>query len=278
MAGKGGASGWLSSWFARLRGTGGVDPTGLPLPPARLHRHDGYVSLQFRRGQTQSRMRGAEPDRLLIDYTRTMLAALLWRPCPARIGIVGLGGGSQVKFLHRHLAQARLEVVENHPGVIALRREFGIPDDDARLEVVLDDGARFIAARPGRYDLLLVDGYDASGIPAALSTPAFHAACRDALAPGGVMASNLHGDDPAPRIERLGEAFGAARVLVVEEEKMSNRVAFAWTGDAPDGRDACVADVHAALPAPARRELAGVLEWIARVLRARDAGSSACAS
>lgn len=278
MAGKGGASGWLSSWFARLRGTGGVDPTGLPLPPARLHRHDGYVSLQFRRGQTQSRMRGAEPDRLLIDYTRTMLAALLWRPCPARIGIVGLGGGSQVKFLHRHLAQARLEVVENHPGVIALRREFGIPDDDARLEVVLDDGARFIAARPGRYDLLLVDGYDASGIPAALSTPAFHAACRDALAPGGVMASNLHGDDPAPRIERLREAFGAEHVLVVEEEKMSNRVAFAWTGAAPDGRDACVAAVHAALPAPARRELAGVLERIARVLRARDAGSSACAS
>lgn len=278
MAGKGGASGWLSSWFARLRGTGGVDPTGLPLPPARLHRHDGYVSLQFRRGQTQSRMRGAEPDRLLIDYTRTMLAALLWRPCPARIGIVGLGGGSQVKFLHRHLAQARLEVVENHPGVIALRREFGIPDDDARLEVVLDDGARFVAARPGRYDLLLVDGYDASGIPAALSTPGFHAACRDALAPGGVMASNLHGDDPAPRIERLREAFGAEHVLVVEEEKMSNRVAFAWTGAAPDGRDACVAAVHAALPAPARRELAGVLERIARVLRARDAGSSACAS
>lgn len=265
----------LAAAFARLRGDAGADPTGVPLPPARLRRHDGYVSLQFRRGQTQSRMHGGEPDRLLIDYTRTMLAALLWQPRPASIGLVGLGGGSQVKFLHRHLAQARLEVVENHPGVIALRRDFGIPDDDARLEVLLDDGARFIAARPARYDLLLVDGYDAAGIPAALSTPAFHAACRDALRPGGVMASNLHGDDPAPRIQRLREAFGAEQVLVLEEEKMSNRVAFAWTGRAPGGDDARVAAVRAALPAAAWRELAAPVERVAHALRRRGSGSCA---
>ena len=259
----------LAAAFARLRGAAPLDPDGKPLPPARLRRHGGYVSLQFRRGQTQSRMRGDAPGHLLIDYTRTMLAALLWRPRPARIGIVGLGGGSQVKFLHRHLPQARLEVVENHPGVIALRREFGIPEDDARLEVAFDDGARFVAARPGRYDLLLVDGYDAAGIPEALATPAFHAACRAALAPGGVLASNLHGDDPAPHVERLRAAFGAERVLVVAEEKMSNQVAFAWTGEAPAGDDAAVEAARAALDAEARRELAPALERVARALRKR---------
>ncbi|MBJ6984449.1 transferase [Luteimonas sp. MC1750] len=272
---KGQGPGWLQGVLARLRGGPAVDPTGLPLPPARLRRHRGYVSLQFVRGQTQSRMAAGDPDRLLVDYTRSMLAALLWQPRPARIGIVGLGGGSQVKFLHRHVAQARLEVVENHPGVIALRRDFGIPDDHARLEVVLDDGARFIAARPGRYEVLLVDGYDAAGIPPALSTPAFHAACRDALVPGGVMASNLHGDDPEPRIRRLRDAFGADRVLVVEEEKMSNRVAFAWTGAAPDGGDACIAAVDAALTGEARRELAVAIERIAQALRRRGAGPCA---
>ncbi|HEY4529621.1 MAG TPA: transferase [Luteimonas sp.] len=275
MAGRGHRTGWLASVVARLRRAPQLDPTGVPLPPARLQRHGGYVSLQFTRGQTQSRMLGNDPDHLLVDYTRTMLAALLWQPRPRCIGIVGLGGGSQVKFLHRHLPSARLEVVENHPGVIALRRDFGIPDDDGRLEVCLDDGARFIAARPGRYDVLLVDGYDATGIPPALSTPAFHAACRDALATGGVLASNLHGDDPAPRIQRLCDTFGPGRVLVVEEEKMSNRVAFAWTGAAPDGGDAAVAAAHAALPAAARAELAVAIERVARALRKRGAGACA---
>lgn len=251
------------------RGGRPVDPTGLPLPVARLRRQGDHVSLQFRRGQTQSRMRGDRPDELLVDYTRTMLAALLWQPRPERIGVIGLGGGSQVKFLHRHLPCAALEVVENHPGVIALRRDFGIPDDDARLQVVLDDGARFIAARPQRYPVLLVDGYDDRGIPEALSTPAFHRACRDALVPGGVLSSNLHCKDPAPWVARLTEAFGADHVLVVGEERMDNHVAFAWTGEAPDGGPACVEGARDALPAPARRALAPALERVAHRLRLR---------
>ncbi|MGY0651268.1 spermine/spermidine synthase domain-containing protein [Luteimonas sp. A537] len=265
-----GDRGWfgrLAEAFARLRGAGPLDPTGLRLPPARLHQYKGYVSLHFRRGQTQSRMRGDTPDRLLIDYTRTMLAALLWQPRPRRIGIVGLGGGSQVKFLHRQLPGARLEVVENHPGVIALRRSFGIPDDDARLEVAFDDGARFIAARPGRYDLLLVDGYDAAGIPEALSTPAFLRACRDALATGGVMAANLHGDGCAPYIMQLREAFGGDRVRVVQEAEMSNRVVFAWTGDEPCGDSATLDAARAVLGDEAWQELAPAFEQVARELR-----------
>ncbi len=269
MADSGNWFGKLAEGLARLRGGKVVDPTGLSLPPARLRRHNGYVSLQFRRGQTQSRMNGDRPEVLLVDYTRTMLAALLWQPRPARIGIVGLGGGSQVKFLHRHLAGASIEVVENHPGVIALRRDFGIPDDDDRLEVCLDDGARFIAARPDRYDVLLVDGYDDRGIPESLATPAFHRDCRLALAPGGVLASNLHCDDPGPYATRLVEAFGQEQVLLVSEQKMNNHVAFAWMGGAPDGGDACMEAVQAALPDAARRELASVLERVASELRRR---------
>ena len=48
------------------------------------------------------------PDRLLVGYTRTMLAALWLHPDPRRIGIIGLGGGAQAKFCYRHLPQARL--------------------------------------------------------------------------------------------------------------------------------------------------------------------------
>src|SRR5690606_41117238 len=100
----------LAEARARLRGVP-LDPLGRPLPRARVRRHDGFVSLQFVRGQTQSRMRGNAPEHLLIDYTRTMLGVRLWNPRPARVGIVGLGGGSQRSEEHTSELQSRENLV-----------------------------------------------------------------------------------------------------------------------------------------------------------------------
>lgn len=252
MAGEGGNGGIVAK-LARLLERPRA-PDGTPVARPFVRRSGRYTSLQFSRDQTQSRMITADPDALLIDYTRSMMAVLLLRPDPSCIGMVGLGGGSQAKFCHRHLRQARVEVVENNPGVIALRRRFSIPDDDARLEVTLDDGAAFLAARRGRYDLLLVDGYDQRGIPEALSTQAFYDDCREALAPGGAMAVNLFSADAAAHLERIGRSFDG-RVVALKEPKMSNRVAFAWTGDPllPGALDAGA--VLQTLPEAARRQL-----------------------
>jgi len=186
-----------------------------------------YTSLQFNRVVTQSRMLTWWPGRLLVGYTRTMMAAL-------RIGMIGLGGGSQAKFIHRCLPETRLEVVENNADVIALRDAFRIPDDDPRLSVIHGDGAQFVREHAGRYDILLVDAYDVTGIPAALSTQRHYDACRDALALGGVMASNLFCTDDrqaALHLRRIRRSFGMQRVLVVPEPKMRNQVVFAWVGD-----------------------------------------------
>jgi len=219
---------------------------------------------------TQSRMLTWWPGRLLVGYTRTMLAALLWQPQPRLIGMIGLGGGSQAKFIHRHLPDARLEVVENNAAVIALRQRFHLPPDGPRLQVIHGDGAEFVRERQGRYDILLVDAYDLSGIPAALSTQAYYHDCRAALAPGGVMASNLFCEDAQTHLQRMQRSFGRERVLVVAEPKMRNQVVFAWTGDlVPPG--AWTLPVRTQQIAPrARRALASVLArvygtWMERI-------------
>jgi len=231
-----------------------------------------YTSLQFNQVLTQSQMLTWWPGRLLIGYTRTMLAALLWQPQPGQIGMVGLGGGSQVKFIHRCLPDVRLEVVENNAEVIALRDTFRLPDDGPRLTIVHGDGAQFVYERAGRYDILLVDAYDVTGIPAALSTQRYYDACRDALRTGGVMASNLLCPDPRQtrlHIGRIRRSFGAERVLVVAEPEMHNQVVFAWVGDPlpPDTR-ALRALMHK-IPWRARRGLRAVLarvhaQWMAQ--------------
>ncbi|WP_202842764.1 fused MFS/spermidine synthase [Luteimonas saliphila] len=228
-----------------------------------------YTDLQFGDGVSQSRMRTFRPGHLQVDYTRTMMASLLWRPQPAAIGMVGLGGGSQVKFCHRRLPDARLEVAENNPHVLALRRTFRVPRDDERLQVLLADGAKFVRERRGRFDILLVDGYDESGIPAALSSQRFYDDCRDALVPGGVMAGNLYATDFAAHVEKLKRSFGGNRVWVLEEKRQSNRVAFAWKDEPfPDGQLDLPAIV-AKLPHRVARELAEVFARVARAWRER---------
>jgi spermidine synthase len=86
-------------------------------------------SLHFTHGELQSSMLLERPDELQVDYTRTMMGFLLLNPAPRTIAMIGLGGGSLAKFCHRHLPGAHMTVVDNNPGVIALRRQFGIPDD-----------------------------------------------------------------------------------------------------------------------------------------------------
>ena len=263
-----GPRGWWQALLSRCRGVarrGEAESARLP----RVKRGWRYTELQFTGGVSQSRMRTFRPGHLLIDYTRTMMASLLFHPQPARIGMIGLGGGSQAKFCHRHLPGARLEVAENNPHVLALRRRFRVPDDDARLRVLLADGAGFVRERRGCFDILLVDGYDASGIPEALSSQAFYDDCRAALAPGGVLAGNLYATDFKDHVRKLQRSFGRDHVWVLEEARQSNRVVFAWTGEPFPGGRIDLPAVLARIEPAARRELADVFTRVAQAWRTR---------
>lgn len=196
----------------------------------RLRRRALFLELQFDEAVTQTRMLRAAPDLLWVGYTRSMLATLWLQPRPRTIGIIGMGGGAQLKFCHRHLPQARIEAVDNSAAVLALREAFRVPPDGARLRVVHGDGAQWLQTQRGRFDLLLIDAYDLAGIPANLSSRAFYAACRSALARDGVLASNLYATDTARHHGLLRQAF-AGRCLLLPEPGMSNQVAIAWNGD-----------------------------------------------
>jgi spermidine synthase len=185
-------------------------------------------SLHFTLGETQSSMRVDRPDELHLDYTRTMMGFLLLNPRPRNITMIGLGGGSMVKFCRRYLPTAALTVVENNPAVIALRREFGVPDDDAGLRVIADDGAVHLAGGALAVDVLLVDGFDSAGQPAQLCSQDFYDDCFAALAAGGILVVNLHADHPRHELfcRRVSHSFkgNAMQVLAADQ---SNCVVFA---------------------------------------------------
>lgn len=197
-----------------------------------VHEINGELSLHFDFPTIQSRMLRAEPERLVLDYTRTMMGFLLFQPSPRRIAMIGLGGGSLAKYCHRHLPQSDFTAVEISPEVIALREQFAIPGDSPRFRVVCADGADFVARQSNTFDVLLVDGFARSGQPLQLCSPAFYDGCHAALSPGGVLVVNLCTDDTGygRYVARIGDSF-AAKLLVVEADEGENKIVFAGKND-----------------------------------------------
>ena len=194
--------------------------------------HEGLDSrsLHFSISEIQSRMQIRRPDVLELEYTRTMMGFLMFKPQPERVAMIGLGGGSLAKFCHRHLPRTSLVVVEINPHVIALRDTFQVPPDDARFQVVEADGARFVRETESRFDVLMVDAFDAQGMPATLGSRRFYDDGLDALRPGGLLVVNLHTGHPhfPVYLDRIRRSFGE-HVLRVDDS--SNSAIFACKGE-----------------------------------------------
>lgn len=206
------------------------------LPPVEISEKKGVRYLHLGGDAVQSAMRVRDPYALELEYTRAMMCFLLLRPEVARIGLIGLGGGSLAKFIHRGLPQAALEVLEINPEVVAAAQAFFfLPGNDARLRVRVGDGADYVRERQADLDVLLVDGYDARRIVDALASPEFYAACARALCPGGIAAFNLWGSDAMFETyrDRISQAF-AGRVLILPAEKKGNIQVFALAPPVPD--------------------------------------------
>jgi hypothetical protein len=62
------------------------------------------VTLQFRIGEIQSEMLASDPSFLVLSYTRTMMAFMLFNKEPKRIAMIGLGGGSMPKWCYHELS------------------------------------------------------------------------------------------------------------------------------------------------------------------------------
>ena len=188
-------------------------------------------ALHFSISEIQSRMQSQRPDALDLEYTRTMMAVLLFNSRPDTLAMIGLGGGSLAKFCYRHLPDTRIKVVEINPHVIALRDEFRVPPDDERFKVRRGDGADFVRFVPYQVDVLMVDGFDSDGQPPALCSQRFYDDCYDALQPNGMMVANLHAGHPnyGTFIARIKRSFGE-EVLVVGDRDCSNSIVFACKG------------------------------------------------
>lgn len=206
----------------------------------------GVRFLHFGSEWVQGAMRIARPYALELNYTREMMACLLFRepPWPKRVLQVGLGAGSISKFWWRHFPHTQQTIIEINQAVVHMAAHaFKLPTDAARIEIVIDDGVAWMKAAPEKFDCIMVDGYDQHARFGALGTEDFYRDCRERLARDGVLVLNLFGRSRGyqKQLDALVCAFGGKleRILAlppVEGEGGGNAIVLAamraWEVDA----------------------------------------------
>ena len=169
--------------------------------PIEIREARGIRTLHFGSDWVQGAMRVSRPNDLELAYTREMMSALLlsagWPALPKRILQIGLGAGSLTRFIDRYLPDSEQVIVEQSAAVVAAARQgFPLPVDNARLRVVVAEGAEWMANSTDAFDLILVDGFDADGQTGSLERVQFYQDTRQRLAPGGLLVCNFLSRSP----------------------------------------------------------------------------------
>jgi spermidine synthase len=227
----------------------------------------GVRFLHFGSPWIQGAMRIARPYALELEYTRELMFPLLLHgpAWPRRVLQVGLGAASVTKFLHRHRPEAKVTVVEIDPDVVhAARLHFRLPEEGSNLRIRIGDAAEHVAAREGRHDLIVVDGYDDKGRPGMLDSEPFYANCRARLGREGMLSVNLLTRTRGVKasVDRLRRVFDD-RVLVLPPSEAGNTVAVAATGDPIDEPLAALRTAAAKLKEQTGLDLAATLARVA---------------
>lgn len=191
---------------------------------------DGVRSLYLGSITIQSSMRVKVPNALELAYSRGMMCFLLFQRNTKHVLSIGLGGGSVPKYINAFCPTIKQTIVEINQQIIATSHShFFVPDNDEKLNIIEGDGLGYLANNANSADILLIDAFDAHGIPDNFCSQNFFDSCERALTIDGILVINLWGSDKNFDIylRRIEQSF-AGSVLILPTGKPGNIVVFGF--------------------------------------------------
>jgi spermidine synthase len=159
-----------------------------------VYRDGPYVSMTFgknHRYYVESAYNTKDSAELPVQYSRMMMATVMYPPQLHSILELGFGGGRIASYLHQFLPETRITSVELDPVVVELAKKYFDVRDDDRFREVIKDGRLFLANTKEHYDIILIDAYRDTFVPFQLLTQQFYQLVKDHLNEGGVVAQNV---------------------------------------------------------------------------------------
>ena len=136
---------------------------------------------------------------------------MLAHPHPERVLVIGGGDGGVIREVLKHSSVTRAVLCEIDGEVMSVCKRY-LPDiagklEDPRVEIVVRDGAAYIAGQHNAFDVILIDSTDPVGPGEKLFTAEFYGHVLAALTENGVMTNQSESPIAVPeecrRIHRL---------------------------------------------------------------------------
>jgi len=149
-----------------------------------------FLGFTRRRG-SQSAINLDDPLYLHFDYTKTAMACLAFGPEPKTTAIVGVGGGTFVRYLRHYYPLMFMDLIEIDNDVIDVaKRHFSLEIDEA-MQLYIRDARQHFKKSKKTYDLIMLDAYNDENIPFHLTTIEFLFLVKSRLNPNGVIMANV---------------------------------------------------------------------------------------
>ncbi len=196
------------------------------------------LKFSIRRNQrNQSCIDTRRPKEMVFTYTRMMMAGLLLKPNPARILILGLGGGTLPMTLSELYPDAAIDVVEIDPAVVTVAHEYFGFEPTANMQVFTQD-ARVFTKRAGlrgdTYDLIMLDVFNGDYIPEHLMTREFLEETQTLMSDGAVLVANTFTISRLYHHESTTYQAVFGVFLNLKSAASANRIILATSGELPE--------------------------------------------
>jgi spermidine synthase len=193
---------------------------------------DGVRALHLGSVTIQSGMNVKRPFDLELNYSRGIMCFLLFSSNIKSLLTLGLGGASVTKYIYKFCPEITQTVLEINAQVIAIARShFYLPENDNKLNVIEGDGVQYLLEHTSSNDCVIIDVFDAHGIPSNCCTQDFFDSCFEVLNDDGIFVINLWGSDKNfdVYLQRIEQSF-QQRVLIMPTGKPGNIIVFGFKG------------------------------------------------
>src|SRR3989338_429802 len=125
--------------------------------------------------------------------------AMMTHPNPKNVLVIGGGDGGSIEEVAKYKGVKKITMVEIDGDVVELSRKYlqsvcRSAFQDSRVELIIDDGRKFIEQTGEKYDVVILDLTDPSGPSKFLFTKEFYSMIRDKF-PGAVVSAQC--DSPS---------------------------------------------------------------------------------
>lgn len=181
---------------------------------------------------------------------------------PKSVLIIGGGDGGLLEEALKHKSITHATMVELDGGVVEISKQH-MPEisngafEDPRTNLIIGDGAKYVAETDQRFDVILIDSTDPQGPGEVLFSQAFYADCKRCMNPGGILVTQngvpfMQGQELTDSVTRFRSLFGDGSAYVITVPTYAfGMMALGWASDDASLRQVDLAVLEARFAAAA---------------------------